>query len=51
MWKAVRLLFVCALVLMPGLSIAGEQFDGNWLTTLTCPAKGNTEATPGRFPA
>jgi hypothetical protein len=21
----------------------GEKFDGKWLTTLTCPAKGNTE--------
>lgn len=51
MWKAVRLLFVCALVLMPGLSIAGEQFDGNWLTTLTCPAKGNTEGYTWKIPS
>ena len=51
MWKAVRMFFVCALVLMPGLSIAGEQFDGNWLTTLTCPAKGNTEGYTWKIPS
>ena len=43
MLKAVRLLVVCALVFLPGLLIAGEHFDGKWMTTLTCPAKGNTE--------
>jgi hypothetical protein len=36
-------LAVCALLLAPAASIAGERFDGNWQTTLTCPAKGDTE--------
>jgi hypothetical protein len=40
---AIRFWVVCALLLLPGVLIAGERFDGNWLTTLTCPAKGNTE--------
>src|ERR1035441_9421392 len=43
MKKAIRFMAVCALLLLPGVLIAGERFDGNWLTTLTCPAKGNTE--------
>jgi hypothetical protein len=43
MRKVVRLLVVCALVFLPALSFAGERFDGKWLTTLTCPAKGKTE--------
>ena len=51
MWKAVRLLVVCALVFLPGLLIAGEHFDGNWLTTLTCPAKGSTEGYTWKIPS
>ncbi len=51
MLKAVRLLVVCALVLVPGLLIAGEHFDGKWMTTLTCPAKGNTEGYTWRIPS
>jgi hypothetical protein len=43
MKKAIRFMAVGALLLLPGALIAGERFDGNWLTTLTCPAKGNTE--------
>ena len=43
MRKTVRYFVVCALVLLPAVSFAGERFDGKWLTTLTCPAKGNTE--------
>jgi hypothetical protein len=30
-------------------SVAGERFDGNWLTKLTCPAKGNTEGYTWQF--
>jgi hypothetical protein len=30
-------------------SSAGERFDGNWLTKLTCPAKGNTEGYTWQF--
>ena len=49
MWKTVRLLIVCVLVLLPAVSIAAERFDGNWSTKLTCPAKGNTEGYTWRF--
>jgi len=49
MRKAVRLLVVCALVLSPGILLAGERFDGKWLTTLTCPEKGKTEGYTWKF--
>jgi hypothetical protein len=51
MRKAVRRVVVCALVLLPGLLIAGERFDGKWLTTMTCPAKGKTEGYTWRLPS
>jgi hypothetical protein len=51
MLQAVRLMVVCALVFLPGLLIAGEHFDGKWLTTLTCPAKGNTEGYTWKIPS
>jgi len=51
MQKAVRLLAVFALVLLPGVLLAGERFDGKWLTTLTCPAKGNTEGYTWKLPS
>jgi len=44
------LLLVMALLLLPSVSIAAERFDGNWLTTLTCPAKGDTEGYTWKFP-
>lgn len=50
MRKALRSLMVCALMLLPGVLIAGERFDGHWLTKLTCPAKGNTEGYTWQFP-
>jgi hypothetical protein len=49
MRKAVRILAVCALVLSPGILLAGERFDGKWLTTLTCPEKGKTEGYTWKF--
>jgi hypothetical protein len=49
MRKVVRLLVVSALVFLPALSFAGERFDGKWLTTLTCPAKGKTEGYTWKF--
>ena len=49
MRKAVRLLTICALIVLPGISVAVERFDGNWLTKLTCPAKGNTEGYTWQF--
>ena len=36
-------------MLLPGASIAGERFDGNWHTKLTCPPKGNTEGYTWQF--
>jgi hypothetical protein len=51
MGKAVRLMVVCALVFLPGLLIAAEHFDGKWLTTLTCPAKGQTEGYTWKIPS
>lgn len=49
MRKIILLLLICALLLLPGLSAAGERFDGNWHTRLTCPPKGNTEGYIWRF--
>jgi hypothetical protein len=40
---------VFALLLLPGVSLPGERFDGKWLTKLTCPAKGNTEGYTWQF--
>ncbi len=37
-------------MLLPLASIAGERFDGNWLTKLTCPAKGKTDGYTWQFP-
>jgi hypothetical protein len=31
------------------ITIAGEKFDGNWNTTLTCPPKGNTDGYTWKF--
>jgi len=33
---SLRLLTLSAVLFLPGVSIAGERFDGRWLTTLTC---------------
>jgi hypothetical protein len=30
---------------------AGERFDGNWQTKMSCPAKGNTEGYSWQFPS
>ena len=51
MRKAIQLLLGCALMLLAGISVAGEKFDGNWLTKLTCPPKGNTEGYTWQFPS
>ena len=42
---------VCALMLSPGILMAEERFDGKWLTTLTCPAKGSTDGYTWQFPS
>jgi hypothetical protein len=51
MRKTIRLVAVCALALSPAISIAGERFDGNWQTKLTCPPKGNTQGYTWQFPS
>lgn len=51
MRKVVRRLVVCALILLPGLSIASERFDGSWRTKLVCPAKGSTDGYTWLIPS
>lgn len=51
MRKAVRLLIASALILLPGISIAADRYDGNWQTKLTCPPKGETEGYTWQFPS
>ncbi len=51
MRRAVRVLAICALVLSPGIVLAQGKFDGNWLTTVTCPPKGNTEGYTMHLPS
>lgn len=48
--KAIGLLLICALVLLPRTSLAGARFDGKWLTTVTCPAIRMTEAYKIQLP-
>lgn len=48
--KAVRFLLVSGLILLPSVSFAAGRFDGNWITTLTCPAKGNTDGYTWKLP-
>lgn len=42
---------IAALILFPGALIAGERFDGSWLTKLTCPPKGNTQGYAWEIPS
>lgn len=49
MRKAILLMAVCVLVLLPGISGAWEGFDGTWHTKLICPPKGNTEGYTWKF--
>jgi hypothetical protein len=51
MKKSLRFMAICALLFLPAASFAAERFDGNWVTTLTCPAKGNTEGYTWKFPS
>jgi hypothetical protein len=44
-----RWVVVGVLVMLPGVSVAGEQFDGQWMTTMSCPAKGKTEGYTWKF--
>ena len=51
MRSSICMLASCTLTLLAGVSLAGERFDGNWNTKLTCPAKGNTEGYTWTFPS
>jgi hypothetical protein len=51
MRKAAGLLAISVLMLLPGASIAGEKFDGNWITNLACEAHGETAAYKWQFPS
>ncbi len=51
MRNAVRLVVVYALVPLPGSSVAGERYDGNWTTHLACEAHGQTPAYKWEFPS
>jgi hypothetical protein len=60
MRKAVRPLVVCALMLLPGASVAlaqtaaapaGGRYDGNWTTHLACEAHGETPAYKWKVPS
>ncbi len=44
-----RSLTICVILFLSGTAIARESFDGNWLTKLTCPAKGNTDGYSWQF--
>jgi hypothetical protein len=49
MRKAVQIAVVSALIVFSGRVIASEKLDGKWQTTLTCPAKGQTEGYTWKF--
>lgn len=51
MRKVARPLLICGLMLLPGASIAGGKFDGNWITHLACEAHGETPAYKWEFPS
>lgn len=51
MRKTARFAVVCALMLLPGASIAGGKYDGNWVTHLACEAHGQTPAYKWEFPS
>jgi hypothetical protein len=49
--RTIRLLAAAALIFLPAISFGSDRFDGNWLTKLTCPPKGNTEGYTWQFPS
>jgi hypothetical protein len=51
MRKAMWLAGTCALILLPGASIAGGRHDGNWTTNLSCEAHGETKGYRWEFPS
>src|SRR6202050_5185680 len=51
MRSAMRVAVICALLLLPGASIAGGRYDGDWVTHLACEAHGETPAYKFMFPS
>lgn len=54
MHKSFRFFLIALILIIPGITRAGEtvtSFDGNWLTRLTCPAKGSAEGYTWEFPS
>ena len=51
MRHTLRTILAGALVLLPGASIAGGRYDGNWITHLACEAHGETPAYKWEFPS
>ena len=47
--RTIRLLLVIAVIFLPAASFGSERFDGNWLTKMTCPPKGDTEGYTWQF--
>lgn len=47
--QLLRFIFLPALLLANTAFASGQRFDGSWNTTLTCPAKGNTEGYTWHF--
>jgi hypothetical protein len=48
--RTIRLLTIIVLGFLPAAAFGGDRFDGNWLTKLTCPPKGNTDGYTWEFP-
>jgi hypothetical protein len=49
--RAIFRFAVCILLLSPLMVSAGEKFDGEWTTKLTCPPKGSTEGYTWTIPS
>jgi hypothetical protein len=49
--NAGRILFICAVTLLPEALVAGGKYDGNWITHLACEAHGQTPAYKWDFPS
>ncbi|MGA2002683.1 MAG: hypothetical protein ABSG70_04835 [Terriglobales bacterium] len=51
MRRMIKSVLFWALISLSATAIAGERFDGNWLTKLTCPPKGKTDGYTWQFPS
>ncbi len=51
MRSSIRIVAVGVLLLLPGASVAGSRYDGDWVTHLACEAHGETPAYKFEFPS